>query len=92
VYTIDADLTPQEVERLRRELFTDSIIQESSATSRLARFRLIIEVGFRPGVTDNVGKRREGSKKCWGDIWHPRGGTRPGKFAHRSVDADEVER
>ena len=24
VYTIDADLTPQEVERLRRELFTDS--------------------------------------------------------------------
>ena len=23
VYTIDADMTPQEVERLRRELFTD---------------------------------------------------------------------
>ena len=35
VYTIDADLTPQEVERLRRELFTDPIIQVSSATSRL---------------------------------------------------------
>jgi phosphoribosylformylglycinamidine synthase subunit PurSL len=57
VYTIDAELTPLEVERLRRELFTDSIIQESSATSRLARdFCWIIEVGFRPGVTDNVGK------------------------------------
>jgi phosphoribosylformylglycinamidine synthase subunit PurSL len=57
VYTIDADLTPQEVERLRRELFTDPIIQESSATTRLARdFAWIIEIGFRPGVTDNVGK------------------------------------
>ena len=57
VYTIDADLTPQEVERLRRELFTDPIIQVSSATSRLARdFSWLIEIGFRPGVTDNVGK------------------------------------
>jgi phosphoribosylformylglycinamidine synthase II len=68
VYTIDAELTPQEVERLRRELFTDSIIQESSATSRLARdFCWIIEVGFRPGVTDNVGKTaREGIEAVLG--------------------------
>jgi phosphoribosylformylglycinamidine synthase subunit PurSL len=62
VYTLDADLTPQEVERLRQELFTDPIVQESSASSRLARdFSWIIEVGFRPGVTDNVGRTaREG--------------------------------
>ncbi len=62
VYTIDAGLTPQEVERVRRELLTDPIIQESSAVSRLAReFSWVIEVGFRPGVTDNVGKTaREG--------------------------------
>ncbi len=62
VYTIDAELTPQEVERVRQELFTDPIIQESSATSRLAHdFSWVIEVGFRPGVTDNVGKTsREG--------------------------------
>jgi phosphoribosylformylglycinamidine synthase subunit PurSL len=68
VYTIDADLTPQEVERLRRELFTDPIIQESSATSRLARdFSWVIEVGFRPGVTDNVGKTaREGIEAVLG--------------------------
>jgi phosphoribosylformylglycinamidine synthase len=61
-YTIDADLTPQEVEQLRRELFTDPIVQESSATGRLARdFSWIVEIGFRPGVTDNVGKTaREG--------------------------------
>jgi phosphoribosylformylglycinamidine synthase len=68
VYTIDADLSPQEVERLRRELFTDPIVQESSATGRLARdFFWIIEVGFRPGVTDNVGKTaREGIEEVLG--------------------------
>jgi phosphoribosylformylglycinamidine synthase len=68
VYTIEAALTPQEVERLRRELFTDPIVQESSATGRLARdFMWIIEVGFRPGVTDNVGKTaREGIEEILG--------------------------
>jgi phosphoribosylformylglycinamidine synthase len=68
VYTIDAALTAQEVERLRRELFTDPIVQESSASSRLARdFFWIIEVGFRPGVTDNVGKTaREGIEEVLG--------------------------
>jgi phosphoribosylformylglycinamidine synthase subunit PurSL len=68
VYTIDADLTPREVERVRYELFTDPIIQESSASSRLARdFSWIIEVGFRPAVTDNVGKTaREGIEAVLG--------------------------
>jgi phosphoribosylformylglycinamidine synthase II len=68
VYTIDADLTPQEVERVRHELFTDPIIQESSAVSRLGRdFSWVIEVGFRPGVTDNVGKTaREGIEAVLG--------------------------
>jgi phosphoribosylformylglycinamidine synthase subunit PurSL len=68
VYTIDADLTPLEVERVRRELLTDPIIQTSAATSRLAReFSWIIEVGFRPGVTDNVGKTaREGIEEVLG--------------------------
>jgi phosphoribosylformylglycinamidine synthase subunit PurSL len=68
VYTIDAELTPQEVEHLRCELFTDPVIQESSATSRLARdFSWVVEVGFRPGVTDNVGKTaREGIEEVLG--------------------------
>jgi phosphoribosylformylglycinamidine synthase subunit PurSL len=68
VYTIDASLTPDEIERLRQELFTDPIIQESSATGRLARdFSWILEVGFRPGVTDSVGKTaREGIEEVLG--------------------------
>jgi phosphoribosylformylglycinamidine synthase II len=73
VYTIDAGLTPQEVERVRRELLTDPIIQESSAVSRLAReFSWVIEVGFRPGVTDNVGKTaREGIEAVLGRALGP---------------------
>jgi len=68
VYTIDADLTPRELDRVRRELFTDPIIQESSAVNRLAReFSWVIEIGFRPGVTDNVGKTaREGIEAVLG--------------------------
>jgi len=68
VYTLDAELTAQEVERVRSELFTDPITQDSSASTRLARdFTWIIEVGFRPGVTDNVGKTaREGIEAVLG--------------------------
>lgn len=57
VYTIHADLGEEELELVRRELFTDAIIQESAIDSFLTRdFDYIVEVGFRPGVTDNIGK------------------------------------
>ena len=57
IYNIDAKLTPEEVELVRTELLTDPIIQESSATEPLARdFNWLVEVGYRPGVTDTVGK------------------------------------
>ncbi len=56
VYTVEGELDPREVEVLREKLFTDPIIQESRAEGTLARdFDWLIEVGFRPGVTDNVG-------------------------------------
>ncbi len=57
VYTIDARLSGDELELVRKELFTDPIIQESVVNASLARdFHFVIEVGFLPGVTDNVGK------------------------------------
>ena len=57
VYTIDAAMTPVELEKVRTELFTDPIIQESGINTSLARdYDFVIEVGFLPGVTDNVGK------------------------------------
>ncbi len=57
VYKIDADLTPAEQEAVRRA-FTDPVL-EISAGGRLpppAVFDWLIEIGFKPGVTDNVGR------------------------------------
>lgn len=57
VYTINAELGADELEKVRTELFTDPIIHESAANASLASdYDYVIEVGFRPGVTDNVGK------------------------------------
>jgi len=57
VYTIVADLPLKKVEALRAELFTDPIIEVSMLNKPLARkFSWVIEVGYKPGVTDNVGK------------------------------------
>ena len=62
VYTIEAGLTYDELETVRRELFTDPVIQQSAVDATLAYdFDFVIEVGFRPGVTDNIGRSaREG--------------------------------
>ncbi|HNR31339.1 MAG TPA: AIR synthase-related protein, partial [Candidatus Hydrogenedentes bacterium] len=57
VYTVHAAVSPDELETVRRELFTDPIIQESAIDRSLARdYDYVIEVGFLPGVTDNIGK------------------------------------
>ena len=62
VYTVHADLCAAELEQVRTELFTDPIIETSALNRSLAQdFDFVVEVGFRPGVTDNVGKSaREG--------------------------------
>ncbi|MCL5269786.1 MAG: AIR synthase-related protein, partial [bacterium] len=55
-YTFDAALTLAELERIREE-FTDPVIQISSAGRLPADpFDWLIVVGFKPGVTDNVGR------------------------------------
>ncbi|MCK5554412.1 MAG: phosphoribosylformylglycinamidine synthase, partial [Deltaproteobacteria bacterium] len=57
VYTIDADLSPGQLEKVASGPFSDPIAQVYSIDRPLARcFDWLIEVGFRPGVTDNVGK------------------------------------
>jgi phosphoribosylformylglycinamidine synthase len=56
VYTIDRELGASQVERVARELFTDPLTQEYVVGSFVdAPFDWAIEVGFLPGVTDNVG-------------------------------------
>ncbi|MBX7255498.1 MAG: phosphoribosylformylglycinamidine synthase [Candidatus Hydrogenedentes bacterium] len=57
VYTVVGSFTSEELDRVRTELFMDPIIQESALNASLAHdYDFAIEVGFRPGVTDNVGK------------------------------------
>jgi phosphoribosylformylglycinamidine synthase len=57
VYTVDADLTGEEIERIATGPLLDPIIQEYSIGRPLAHeFDWAIEVGYKPGVTDNVGR------------------------------------
>ncbi len=57
VYTLDADLTEDEVREAALGPFSDPVIQEVAINRPLAHdFDVLVEVGFRPGVTDNVGR------------------------------------
>ena len=57
VYTIDGGIDSKKADFLRKTLFSDPVIQESTLNAPLERdFSWMIEVGHRPGVTDNVGR------------------------------------
>ena len=57
VYTVDAALSEQDIAAAATGPFSDPVIQETAVNRPLARdFDVLIEVGFRPGVTDNVGR------------------------------------
>jgi phosphoribosylformylglycinamidine synthase len=57
IYTVEGNLTGEDAERIARGPLSDPVIQESAIKRGLAKdFAWLIEVGFRPGVTDNVGK------------------------------------
>ncbi len=66
IYTIDRELSPEELERCRRELFTDPITQESAVNASVSLdFDWAVEVGFLPGVTDNAGRT---AREAVGDL------------------------
>ena len=57
VYTVDSELTAKELEDAAAGPFSDPVIQEYAIDKPLATgFDVLIEVGFRPGVTDNTGR------------------------------------
>ncbi len=57
VYTIAGDLSDAELQEAAIGPLSDPVIQNFSINRPLAKnFDWLIEVGFRPGVTDNVGK------------------------------------
>lgn len=56
-FIIDRDLSRQELESIVEEVFCDPVIQQASIDEPLnLPFDRLIEVGFRPGVTDNIGR------------------------------------
>lgn len=76
VYNIDADLTNEEMEKLGREVFTDSVIQSFTYKNPSHEPLWKIEIGYLPGVTDNVAKTsHEGVKDAIGkevDVYYSR--------------------
>ncbi|GFO53894.1 phosphoribosylformylglycinamidine synthase subunit PurL [Geomonas sp. Red276] len=57
VYTVDAALSAEDLDKVAAGPFCDPVIQEYHVDKAAAAgFDFLIEVGFRPGVTDNVGR------------------------------------
>jgi phosphoribosylformylglycinamidine synthase len=57
VYTVNAALTDEEKKAVAAGPFSDAVVQRYAIDSPLAGgFDWLVEVGFRPGVTDNEGK------------------------------------
>lgn len=57
VYTVDAQLSAAEAELAAHGPFSDPVIQDVAINQSLSRdFDMLVEVGFRPGVTDNTGR------------------------------------
>jgi phosphoribosylformylglycinamidine synthase len=73
VYTIDAALSDQEVEKAAAGPFCDPVIQSYVIDRPSAKkFDFLAEVGFRPGVTDNVGRTaREAIEYITGHPFEP---------------------
>jgi phosphoribosylformylglycinamidine synthase subunit PurSL len=57
VYTVDMELSASELEKAAAGPFCDPVIQNYDIDRPMAKdFDFLVEVGFRPGVTDNVGR------------------------------------
>ena len=63
LYYLETDLTEAQVEMLAGELFCDPVIQCFAVNENLHSepFDISVVVGFRPGVTDNVGHTAGGA-------------------------------
>lgn len=76
IYTVEGDLSEQQAADMARLLFTDPVTQVFSLNKPLADdFDWLVEVGFLPGVTDNVGRTaRETAEIFLGRSVGPHGG------------------
>jgi phosphoribosylformylglycinamidine synthase len=72
-FVVDKELGPEALETIAEEVFRDPVIQDVSIDEPLdVPFSRLIEVGFRPGVTDNVGRTaREAVERTLGIVFEP---------------------
>lgn len=60
VYLMDGDLTAEDLNVLGHELFTDPVVQYFTCDKTPSGdFSYIVEVGYKPGVTDNTAQTAE---------------------------------
>ena len=55
ILTIDAQLSNHQLGRIRKEIFTNPVTQQSAYTPLALEFDWCVWVGYRPGVRDNPG-------------------------------------
>ncbi|MBN1624898.1 MAG: phosphoribosylformylglycinamidine synthase subunit PurS, partial [Deltaproteobacteria bacterium] len=55
VLTIDSSLNSDQLEKIRQDIFTNPVTEESSYSPMAGEFDWLIWVGFRPGVRDTAG-------------------------------------
>ena len=94
VYTFADDLPDNEMELLGKELFADPIIQRFTVDKPIAAgFDYLVEVGYLPGVTDNVGRSaREGAQDVLRRTISPVYTSIQYLFTGSSANKDTVER
>lgn len=93
-FIIDRDLTLQQLELIVEEVFRDPVVSTASIDNPLdIPFDWLIEVGFRPGVTDNVGRTaREAIERTIGPGFESKQGvyTRKLYFVRGAITREEV--
>ncbi|VVB58729.1 Phosphoribosylformylglycinamidine synthase subunit PurL [Candidatus Anstonella stagnisolia] len=94
-YTIEANLSEEEVKKVAQEIFTDAVTSHVSINAPCISegFEFAVEVGFKPGVTDNVGgTAKEAIEDCLGKKIS--GGVYTSRiyFLHGKVKWEDVER
>ena len=59
ILTFDSELTANQLEAIRTEIFTNPVTQVSSYEPLVIDFDWVLWVGYRPGVRDNPGSTAE---------------------------------
>ena len=80
-FIIDGELGREDLNLIVEEVFRDTVVQEAAIDTPLdIPYDWLIEVGFRPGVTDNVGRTaREAVERTLGMSF----GSGPGVFTRK---------